>query len=330
MRRTGGPGGATSAPTAGSNGSTGSQVVSSKPRLVPSVEFEPSVVGLALVEVGGEEWAGRRAPLVVGGDHVGGAVVVGDLELRQQAEPLAVDVAQHVPLEEPAPPPVGDDRAEHVVAGGDQRGDVVGVVAEAVGVTRPAGRQDVVADDVPVEMDAVHPGGGHVQPGLLDTPILQVERAPQVGRRRRPVEWIDRRWRDPRRRPVLRVEQAGFDRERLTPERLVSIVTPNTHTHGSALSRDELVRRPVHEDGGVTVDATGRNAVDLDLVRRLAPRANVGVGDPRQARRTYADADFVGTAVLCLQLDDLIRTSLGSRLGSRRVDLRAPLTLMVA
>ena len=120
MRRTGGPGGATSRADLGLETCRRLPRVVVEPGTVPSVELEPGVVRLALVEVGREERAGRGAPVLVGDDHVGRAVVVGDLELGEQAEPVAVDVAEHVPLEKPPPPTVGDDRAEHVLAAGEQ------------------------------------------------------------------------------------------------------------------------------------------------------------------------------------------------------------------
>ncbi len=262
-----------------------------EPGLVPPVDLESGVVGLPLVEVGGEERAGGRPPVFVGGDHVGGAVVVGDLELGEQAEPFAVDVAQHVPLEEAAPPAVGHDRAEHVLAVGQQRGDVVRVVADPVGVARPAGRQHVIADDHPVEVDAVHAGRRDVRgaPARWSGPARSNERRRNGdGACRSSGSMVG---------GVIHVADqssgsnspASIANGSLHGDSTPSL-SPHPNAHGGSLTGDERVAGPVDEDGGVRVDAAERDVVDLDLVARLPPRRRVGVGDPRQAWRAVADA----------------------------------------
>lgn len=51
------------------------------------------VVGFAIVEIAGENWAGLRPPAVIRGDLLGRAVDIGELDLLREREAVAIDVA---------------------------------------------------------------------------------------------------------------------------------------------------------------------------------------------------------------------------------------------
>ena len=111
--------------------------------------------------------AARHA--VVGDDALGGAVGVLDLELGQQRQPVAVDVAPAAAVAQPAAvPAVAQDGADGVAALLQQGGHVEGLVAQAVVVAGPAGRHDVVADHRAVDLGLVQAQRGDVQPRLRD------------------------------------------------------------------------------------------------------------------------------------------------------------------
>ncbi len=205
-----------------------------EPGTVPSVEREPGVVRLSLVEVGHEEWAGRGSPVLVGDDHIGRAVVEGDLELGEQAESVAVDVAEHVPFEKAPPPAVGNDGAQHVLATGQQRCDVVGVVPQAVLVARPSRCEQVVTDHTSVEVDLVDASRRHVQAGPFDPATGHVEGSPEQRRRAGCVEGIHTGGRDPRRAPVGGLDEADLDGQRLTPRGLTAVEAPDPDAYVSA------------------------------------------------------------------------------------------------
>jgi len=82
-----------------------------EPRHGPAVALEPGVVGLPVVEIGGQDRAGCCPPVAVGADDVDRSVHVADLELREQGHSIAADVAPPVTrAEAAAEPAVAEDR----------------------------------------------------------------------------------------------------------------------------------------------------------------------------------------------------------------------------
>ena len=152
----------------------------------PAVHVEPGVVRLTVVQVSIDHRTARRPPRRVRGNRVDRSVGPGDLQLSEEAEAVAVDVARHLPGEMTLPPAIGDHRADHVVAGNDLFGDVVGLVPEPLLVCGPARSEHGVADDGTVEVQLIDPGGGRVEASLRKGGAVRrvdPERVPEVDRR---------------------------------------------------------------------------------------------------------------------------------------------------
>ena len=134
---------------------------------------EPGVVGLAVVEAGGDARVGRRSPLAIGDHGVAAAVVVEQFELGDRTDVGAVGVAPAAVEAETSPvPTLGDGDPEHIVAVADRIRDVEGRVAESMAVRGPAGGEDLVAergavagDGVDAECRDVQPRPDHGRPG---------------------------------------------------------------------------------------------------------------------------------------------------------------------
>ena len=148
----------------------------------PAGPFSASIVRLAVVQVAGQDRPGAGPPGRVGDDPVGGPVRVLDLELGEQPQPIAVDVAPPA-AETRAGPDTSRRRASlrgrsSLAA---QMRHVEGLVAQAVVVAGPAGCQDVIADAYAVDLSFVQPERCDVQPSARDFTGRQ-ERVPEERR----------------------------------------------------------------------------------------------------------------------------------------------------
>jgi len=81
---------------------------------------------------------------------------------------ISVGAPAAVETQPAAIPAVGQPGADGVRSGAHMARDVVGVIAQPVGVAGPAGAEHVVADSLPVDLDLVQPVRRHVQPGTFD------------------------------------------------------------------------------------------------------------------------------------------------------------------
>ena len=137
-------------------------------RRVPAGHGQPGVVRLAHQEVGLEDRAGGGLPVGAGGDVVGRAV--GVLEVQHGPEPrvLAVMVALLAEADVAAVPAVGQDRSQGVGARLHAAGHVVGAVIDALGVVGPAGVEVIVADALAIEVQVEDPQRGGIQRGAAD------------------------------------------------------------------------------------------------------------------------------------------------------------------
>src|SRR5206468_6148926 len=153
--------------------------------------------------------AGARLPLRVGDDALDAAVAIPNLELEPEREPLAVDVALAVEAEVAAVPAVAQHRADRVVAGAQQRCDVVCLVLEPAIVGRPTRREQLVPNALAVEIQLVQTETRCVDSRARDC-TSQTKRTPE--QRRWPTEAVGRAGRrtDPRGHPVGRLEQTGL------------------------------------------------------------------------------------------------------------------------
>lgn len=131
--------------------------------------MQTGVEGLAFVETGGEDRSEGGVPLGVGDDDGGGAVVVGDLQLGDEGLVGAVEVAvSAVEADTAAVPAVAEPGADGVGALGEMVGHVVGAVAQALAVHRPARGQCVVADAAAVDLCLIQAMCRDVQAGACD------------------------------------------------------------------------------------------------------------------------------------------------------------------
>lgn len=140
-------------------------------RCAPTRLFEAGVVRFALVQPGHDDRPGARAPAGSGGDGLGGAVGVGDVEFREQAGARAVQVAGAAVEAEQSPvPAVGQVGAPGIGARPQQTGDVERLVAVPVVIARPARGEHDVADDRAVQLRLVHAQGSDQHAGAVHRP----------------------------------------------------------------------------------------------------------------------------------------------------------------
>ncbi len=122
--------------------------------LVPAGDFLPGIVVLAQHEIGRRDGTGMLLPGVIGHDPVRGAVRVSHLQLREEGRNLSPGLVGTVP-DVAAVPAVAHQAGQGVVAGFDQRGDVVNLIANAFVIGGPVGSEDVVADALAVEVEFI-------------------------------------------------------------------------------------------------------------------------------------------------------------------------------
>ncbi len=268
----------------------------------PAGSFEPGVVGLALVDAGHQDGTSRCLPRRAGGHDLAAAVLVGNLDLRDGREAIAVDVAVAVPRERAPVPAVAEHDAGGVVAGREQFCHVVRLVLQPRVVARPTRREHLVTDRAAVDLQLVEPeaadvgAGGGDRPGELEVGA-QHRRRLQLGR----VGSCLRR--DPLRHPVRRLEQAHLEPRGRAPRRGLAGPIPDPDLPVVAVAR--LERRAVVGalDRGVGRHAPGRPKRPLcegglgrgeaDLIGRLHDAARLRNELPAEARLARVDAERV-------------------------------------
>ena len=259
-------------------------------RRSPAEPLEPGVVGLAHVDVRVENRAGRGPPGLVRAHDLHPAVLVRDAQLEEERQPVSVDVPGVSPPHVAAVPPVTEHGADHVLAGAELIGDVVGLVLETVTVARPPGCEQLVSHGCAVDLHLVEAEAGHVGPGGLHGTVDREGRAQHRSRLglRDVLLGVGR---DPAGLPVLGSQQAHLPVRLGAPLRGSSVVVPHPDAprvpaprlEGTAFVGD--VDRAVGDDlAGVPEDglfSPARSAFcDLDLVRRLSHTALRPSGAP--------------------------------------------------
>ena len=267
----------------------------------PAVHVEPGVVRLTVVQVSIDHRTARRPPRRVRGNRVDRSVGPGDLQLCEEAEAVAVDVAGHLPGEMTPPPAIGDHRTDHVLAGNDLFGDVVGLVPEALLVCGPARSEHGVADDGTVEMQLIDPGRGGVEASPHNGGAVRCgdsERVAEVDRRVQLTVGFTCGRSDPRRRPIVSREQPGLHVEWFAPCRRGTVTAPHADPHPMGGARRQRLAGPRNQHGLVVGDAPEWRPVELDLVRGLQPTRDLRDRDPRQPRHGLTDADHATAQML--------------------------------
>ena len=284
----------------------------------PTRLFEPGVVRLTVVDLRHQDWPRRGLPARVAPDGVLPPSPVGDDDLHQQAEAIAVDVALVVPGEVAAVPTIAERDADRVRPPLQERRDVVGLVLQALVVARPPRREHRVANSLPVDGHLVEPVARHVRARPLDVAI-HGELAPQQRRRAGRLDVLRESGFDPARLPVRRLQEAHFPVGRQAPCGGRAAAVPDPHapevalagTHRRTRVRDvhRLARlddaRVPEEALAVAQRAFARRHLDLVGGLHDAPRG--GADLPAQARLADVYADRI-RGVLRPQLRDRERS----------------------
>ncbi len=239
----------------------------------PALQRDPEVDALPRHQVRPPDRPGGPGPGRVGGHDRAGPVRVVDVELAEEGERRAVAVVVAAVARLAAPPAVGEDHLQFVVAFVEERGHVVGLHLEPGRVAgRPRGQLQVADPDATEErlVDAV---GGGVEPGPLDRTVEDELVAQDRGRAPSRLSGIATFvGLDPRRRPVGRVEQADLDHRGRRPRR-----SPTRHSR-PAPPRSPVGRNTRSSAGHGTstcsleLDPVLLDAVDAELVRLLPGR----------------------------------------------------------
>ena len=250
------------------------------------------------------------------------AVLVDDLELRQQGRPAAIRLPRAAQSEESAVPAVGEQGVDRVRTLRDVLGHVVHLVADALAVVGPARRELLVTDAASPDRDLVEPESGHVEAGARHQP-LDVELASQRGHRRGGGRRASQRCGDPGCRPVFSLEKAHLEARRLAPGRRRPVAVEAAHLPPRALARCERLARVrnLRVRGGVDaarVPEVGALRVEASRVRRhehltrALDRAGALVPEPPgEARTDRADPDGVDLVLAAQGM----RTHASSRCG---------------
>ena len=193
------------------------------PRPLPVVEadvgparaLQARVVGLAVVDLGHQDGTGGGLPARVAADGLPSPILVGDLDLQEQSEAIAVDVAT-ASRQVSAVPAVAEQHAHGVVPALEQGRDVVGLVLQALVVARPARGEELVAHPLAVEVQLVEPVARHVGARARDG-SAQLEHAAQHGHRPAGLHVLREVGLDPARLPVGGLEEAHLPGRRRAP-----------------------------------------------------------------------------------------------------------------
>ena len=198
-------------------------------------------------------------------------------------------------------PSVDADRVRPLL---QERGDVVGLVLQALVVAGPAGREDCVPDPLTVDGHLVEPVARYVGAGPLDFAI-HGELAPQHRRRPRLRHVVGQAGFDPAGRPVGRLQQARLPEGRLTPGGGRAAAVPDPHAPEAALARPDRRSRIDHVDGfgrrdhprvpeqSLAVAQRTFARRHLELVGGLCHAATASADLPAQARRGHVDANGI-------------------------------------
>ena len=100
----------------------------------PARQFQASIIGLTIVEVARQNGSSCGTPGFISDDALARAVGVVDLELGEQRESVAIDIATStIEAEAAAIPPVAKDGPYGIVPFAQEIRDVEGLVVQAVG-----------------------------------------------------------------------------------------------------------------------------------------------------------------------------------------------------
>ena len=165
-------------------------------------------------------------------------ICVADDKLREQRQFLSISVPLVAPREPAAVPAIPQRHADGVRARHEQRGDVVGLVLEALVVRRPPRSEKLIAHATAIQLHLVEAQAGDVGSGRGDVAV-HLDFRTQHG------AWIRGRrvflqvGSDPVRRPIGGAQQAHFPIGGCAPRGGTARVIPHTDLPVVALPRLE-------------------------------------------------------------------------------------------
>src|SRR2546428_3230532 len=197
-------------------------------RARPAVQLTARVIRFPAVDIRRENGTRCGLPAGIRYDALRTPALIADFELSAQAKPPAVEIALAEEPELSAIPPIAQHCADRIVARSHERGDVIRLVLQPPAVRGPAGREQLVADALAVEIDLVEAEAGDVETRGTHA-IGDAKGAPQQRRGRWKAIRGGRRWSDPLRGPVRRLQQSRFPKRDWTPRRRAAARIPDAH-----------------------------------------------------------------------------------------------------
>ena len=135
--------------------------------LRPGAELQAGIVGLAVEEIAFKNRAGGGFPRSIGAEGERGAILQNDFETGEEVGTIPVDLAAK-PADGAAVPAVAEDGAERILALSQKRGDIVGLVLDALLIIGPAGGEDFISDASAIDLAFVETERGDDELGGAD------------------------------------------------------------------------------------------------------------------------------------------------------------------
>ena len=123
--------------------------------VAPSGAFQTRIVSLAVVDIGRQNGAGRRLPLLVSTDDFLFAILICNDQLRQQSQLRSVGIAVVPPCHVSPEPAITEQSAQAVLSRFQLRGDIIGLVLITKIIGGPSRREVLVANPLAVQLQLV-------------------------------------------------------------------------------------------------------------------------------------------------------------------------------
>jgi hypothetical protein len=185
--------------------------------LTSSHHLEPCIVGFTIVNAAGNNRAFVRLPRFIAKNGFARAILVFDLELREQRDLTAVNVVLPAAKAQPsAIPTITKQGSDGVLTHVQHLGHVKGLITQAAAVTGPTRGQHMIANDLAIQVRFVHTQGTDVQTGLFDR-FVQLEFTAQVRARLEFADIFCPGVTDKMRLPIRDVQQSCLSLECFAP-----------------------------------------------------------------------------------------------------------------
>ena len=176
--------------------------------LGPSAQFQPRIIGFAILEIVLQDWPRARLPIRIRDYFRHGAIAGGDFQPRDQLRAFAITLAFLGEAHLAAIPAFAEDRSERILALPQDAGHVIDLVLDPLLVFGPARGEDHVADATAVNLRLVKAQRGDDEPGVLNWPC-HYEGLAKVRRRRMRARSARNGRGDPLRGAKFRIHRAS-------------------------------------------------------------------------------------------------------------------------